>query len=482
MKCHPTAKWEHRTAAVRVYSGDKLVKRKEVLAIAGGHFISSKLVLGRNMSSHVSNSDNRLVFETTLAGVDAFPWPMRCDIICNCDVNSSFRKARVIENGCPVNQALMDLRVHAIEPGRLAFSFIPLSFGDSDRFRLQCLTTAFPRATSVAEQCTLMRGKENKQPPPLKDKKRNLRMNRNTEIFSDVGNSIQYDNWSVFWARNQQDRETYVRVGNDKGYFGAAIGVPDQSAAVHTGWGNFALASSVEVTDMEAGVGIAYGAYGVRVDNDLDDYQTAVEVVAGAVEVDTVVDMLDRDYGQRVKVRNTEIAFRHDFFDVQDPDVDDDVELATEIVVSHKSSIVALGFDVDDSEYGVSVGKNDKQFALLRDFDERQTHFQGNWGDNWQLVLNGDFPDFQSTEVFTQVGFGKLGNAYVEVGAGVGGDGIPQGMAEIETEDLGLAMNFVDDDGDRVLLYSISIGKFSYVWESWIILDNIRVPLVVEPT
>jgi len=302
-------------------------------------------------------------------------------------------------------------------------------------------------------------------------------------LITELSNEIVYDNWAVQWGRDfEAGGDTAVQVGNDFGFVGVGIGFADRETSVNTGWGKLGVSVSTDESDLEGGVGVSYGAYSVRVDQDLDDRQTAVEVVARGVESGTNVDILDRDYGQRVKVRNTEVAVRHDFDDVQDPSVDDDEELATEVFAGYKSVAVAVGTDVDDTEYAVSTGVLGYQFSVLRDFDERETDFQGNWADGYQLVLNGDFPDSVSTEVFIQVGFGVLGVTYVQVGAGVGGDGIPQGSAEVETEDFGLGVDFIDDAGDRLFLYSITVGKFTYIWESEVVTEGLQIPLIIGAT
>jgi len=46
----------------------------------------------------------------------------------------------------------------------------------------------------------------------------------------------------------------------------------------------------------------------------------------------------------------------------------------------------------------------------------------------------------------------------------------------VETSSVGVGVDFIDDGGDRLFLYSITVGKFTYVWESEILPDNILVP------
>eukprot|EP00923_Selenidium_pygospionis_P014417 GHVN01024747.1.p3 GENE.GHVN01024747.1~~GHVN01024747.1.p3 ORF type:complete len:188 (-),score=24.20 GHVN01024747.1:796-1359(-) len=158
--------------------------------------------------------------------------------------------------------------------------------------------------------------------------------------------------------------------------------------------------------------------------------------------------------------------------------------MATEIFVGFRSASAAIAFDVLDTQYGVSIGARGYAINVLRDFDERRSDIQANWGNGWQLVLTGDFDDRLSTEKFGLIGFGRLGRAYISAGVGVGDDGIPQGGVELETADFGLAVDFVDDAGTRVFAYDITVGKFTYLWESIVVPANIELPVILgaQPT
>eukprot|EP00922_Rhytidocystis_sp_ex-Travisia-forbesii_P031591 GHVS01046746.1.p1 GENE.GHVS01046746.1~~GHVS01046746.1.p1 ORF type:complete len:168 (-),score=48.61 GHVS01046746.1:187-690(-) len=159
----------------------------------------------------------------------------------------------------------------------------------------------------------------------------------------------------------------------------------------------------------------------------------------------------------------------------------DDEELASEVFVGERSLGVAVGADLYDTEYGVSAGVGGVRVAALRNFEQKQTDIQGNWGDGWQAVVGGDFIDPYSDEVAFGVGVGQLGKAYVQAGAGIGSDGVPQGSAEFEGEDIGLEVAFVDDNGNRVMNYGITVGKFTYRWGSEVDVDNLVLPLRPPP-
>eukprot|EP01068_Selenidium_serpulae_P005298 Selendium_serpulae@DN3962_c0_g1_i2.p1 len=305
-------------------------------------------------------------------------------------------------------------------------------------------------------------------------------LNRYTPLadrsIQQANNFISYDNWAVNWGRDVATRSTRAQVGNDFGFFGAGLGVEQRNSQVFTGWRDALFELTTDRTNQAAGVGFIKGNYGVKLDRSNLENTWASEVVARATEFSTLVDFLDRDYGQRVKIRDFEAVFRHDFDEFVRQDGG---ELATEVFIAFKTLGVAISSDVADTEFGVSIGYRGYQISALRDFNARQTDIQANFGNGWQLSLLGDFPDIDSTELFGKAAFGKLGRAYVSASAGIGDDGIPQAGAEVQTTDMGFGVDFVDNNGNRFFLYSITIGKFSYIWESRVVPDNFRIPVIL---
>ena len=51
----------------------------------------------------------------------------------------------------------------------------------------------------------------------------------------------------------------------------------------------------------------------------MSNLATAVEIIARGMETGTVIDRVNRDYGQRLRIRNFEIAARHAFKNKQNP-------------------------------------------------------------------------------------------------------------------------------------------------------------------
>lgn len=116
----------------------------------------------------------------------------------------------------------------------------------------------------------------------------------------------------------------------------------------------------------EVGVGLALGPYGVNVDRSQNYKATAVEVLARGLEAGTLIDFVDRNFGQRLKVRNFEISVRHDFDDFFFPT---DTGLGTEILLGYKGVNAAVATDVREKRVGMTVGIRGYNVAVLHDFD-----------------------------------------------------------------------------------------------------------------
>lgn len=62
------------------------------------------------------------------------------------------------------------------------------------------------------------------------------------------------------------------------------------------------------------------------------------------------------------------------------------------------------------------------------------------------------------------------------LGGGIGNDGIPEASLEAQTPDVGVFMRFLEFGSDRTLQTAMTIGKFTYIWESVITPHNLRIP------
>lgn len=232
-------------------------------------------------------------------------------------------------------------------------------------------------------------------------------------FFQRTSNDIIYDNWWAAWSRAAAPRTTSALVANEFGFVSGGVGLRDGVTDVSTGWKDIVVTEYSNRANQELSIGAAKGKYGVFVDRSNLSRATAVEVVARFFESATLVDFLDRDYGQRISIRNFDLSIRHDFDEFIDPTPD---EFATEILVAFRDLGVALSTDVADSRYGITVGFRGRQISVLHDFDERFSDILLNWGRGWQIVLETDFVDPYSQEIFARLGFGRLGRGYFAIG------------------------------------------------------------------
>lgn len=232
-------------------------------------------------------------------------------------------------------------------------------------------------------------------------------------------------NWSVGVSRSPQSRSESFRIS--KADFFSAVGEVDlDSRGVSGSWSwkdKVAVSGSQDLANEQFSGAVKVKGYGVKVmRNNLED-ATAVDVTLPFIDVGTMANVLDRNYGARVHVRDFEIMVRHDFDEhvYQDPS-----KLASQMAFSWKDIGVSVGTDLVDTRYAVGVGIKGYKFSALRDFDDRQTDFVGNWGDGWQLYLSSNLPDTSSRAAMAKVGFGNIHKTYVMAGAGIGEDGIPE--------------------------------------------------------
>lgn len=211
------------------------------------------------------------------------------------------------------------------------------------------------------------------------------------------------------------------------------------------------------------------------------DNALGVNVETPEVGIGMLGNILDRNYGGRVRIKEFEIGVRHDFDEYV---YQDKTQLGTEFYMSYKNFSLALGGDISDSKYGVGFGLDDYQISVLRDFDEREFSFDTQWKNGWELNLQSNFPDEYSTATTATVGFGNIHRAWIVAGGGVGQDGIPEFTTKIQTPISGVMFDLSEGkNNEKKLSTGISFGKTTFVWSSKVAMDNIRVPLLfgIEP-
>ena len=270
-----------------------------------------------------------------------------------------------------------------------------------------------------------------------------------------------------------------VEVNYAKGPFSflQSLGLKEGFSKTNFGWKDVYTSVLAVEEEEELAVGVIKGKYGVNVDYSNLQKATMVDVIAGKVEVGTLVNVLDQDYGQRVKVGDFDILIRHDFDEFMDQDPD---EVATEVFLGFKSVGVSVMTDLVDTEYGVVVSVKGQTVSWIQDFDEHVRRIQTNVGNGWQAVLAQDLPDEYSDKTFNQFGVGKLDKLYIAVGAGVATNKVPLATVDVQTRDTKVGVALREEDEQNLLTLSLGIGDVSYEWESVVYPVEVTIPILFQ--
>lgn len=293
-----------------------------------------------------------------------------------------------------------------------------------------------------------------------------------------INNRIGYGDRSIELDTDTESlRHPGFLYSGPKGMGGAFVDLDSRRVETHAGAGAFNLHTITELYREIVGVGVGYKDWGFGMERNNKDDSLYGQFEAPNVTVKALTDLGGRNYGANIEVKDFGFLLRHDFDEhiKQDPS-----KLGTEFMVAYKSAGVAVGTDVKDTKYGVSVGLLGYQMSVLKDFNDRQTDFQGNFGDGWQLYTSYDAPDANDRGVRAKVGFGKLDKIYVDAGAGIKKDMTPELSTSLRTKKSHIVLDFNADGPGKDKRYAtalFNIGKFSYRWKSDIALENIYLPL-----
>lgn len=286
-------------------------------------------------------------------------------------------------------------------------------------------------------------------------------------------NQVSYGPWFAKWGRNKPEKSSQVVVASDFGFLDNAVSGTQKELSFGGGWKNMMGAFSYNEIRQELALSGAVGNYGIKVDRSQTYNATAVEIFARGFQSGTLLNFVDRNFGQRFRIRNFEISLQHDFDDYFYPA---DPGFGTEFMVQYRGANLVLANDISERKIGVSVGLRGCNVAVLHDFDQYLTEVQANAGRGWQLAFGWDFPDMYSSATFVEAGFGRLNRVFAQAGAGVGDDGVPQASARLQTRNIGVDLDFLNEFGQRIFQYAVTVGRFSYVWQASVDLSAIRVP------
>lgn len=299
---------------------------------------------------------------------------------------------------------------------------------------------------------------------------------RNGNIMPHIFNQYIAGPAVVTWGGNTGRGSAETSILTPGGYGMGGITRSARSGYFATGARGNSFQVAADEMARAASVGFGRKWYGLVVDRQMNERSTAVEARMRNVDVVSVTDILDRSYGQRVGVRNFGINIRHDLDDLVSGN---DGDAGTEFLVQYKSIGVSVATDVLDTRYFISVGMMGVNVAAARDFNSYANNLQVNWGRGWQIFLESDFPDDLDPGIAQAVGVGKPNRMYLSVGSGVGPDMLPQAAVNLQLPFSAIGVGVLEKVGRRIAQYSITAGRFTYLWESVLIPDNLRVPLMM---
>ncbi|PFH36548.1 hypothetical protein BESB_047400 [Besnoitia besnoiti] len=293
----------------------------------------------------------------------------------------------------------------------------------------------------------------------------------------DLRNKVIYGPWALNWNRATTSRTTRVSLGGRRGAISVGSSAASYVTTANINWNRTAVTFAARPNDQAVKLGILRGRYGVDVARSNRLRTSAVETVMRYVETATVVDQINRTYGQRVRVRRFSFNYTRDFTIPRFDSPGRTPGLRQELAVNWGSLGISVGTDVPDNEYAISVGLRGYQFSVLRDFFQRLTQFQGNWGRGWQLEIATKFEDPISNLVYYQVGFGRLGRLYATAGAGIGSENTPMALVQVQGNDASVAFKAVQEAGVRVFNIGFTVGRFTYSWDSVVEYERVALPL-----
>eukprot|EP00917_Polyrhabdina_sp_WS-2016_P031999 GHVP01068302.1.p1 GENE.GHVP01068302.1~~GHVP01068302.1.p1 ORF type:complete len:341 (-),score=57.06 GHVP01068302.1:143-1165(-) len=134
-------------------------------------------------------------------------------------------------------------------------------------------------------------------------------------FIQEVFNEYVYGPWAVGWGHDFIDRTTKAQVGSRLGFVGLGTSINQLETTFNTAWKSTLVHASFDERDQSSGVGILKGRYGVNIDRSNVNHATAAQIIARNSEFATLTDFVDENYGQRVRIRDFEINFQHDFDD-----------------------------------------------------------------------------------------------------------------------------------------------------------------------
>ncbi|EZG66646.1 hypothetical protein GNI_077960 [Gregarina niphandrodes] len=297
------------------------------------------------------------------------------------------------------------------------------------------------------------------------------------------GADVGWDQWGASISRDNRLGDTAVKVGKKDGVtVSQSVGVKNRSVQTDVRYKDMVRVDAGHDLELDQyHVGTFVKGFGVDVKRENDQDATGVLVETPNVTVGAMGNLLDRNYGARIRIKDVEVMARHDF---DQHLYEDKKKLATELAIKAGPHLgVAVGTDLRQEKFGLGLGLNGTQFGGMADLDDRQlkltSTLRARRGDPWHYYVEADLPDAKSRATHAAVGVGKTDRHVVTAGGGIGDDGLPEFMARWSGRDAAVQVQLDDKTNQkRKFTTGFQFGRFHYVWDSNLLLENIPVPLV----
>lgn len=178
----------------------------------------------------------------------------------------------------------------------------------------------------------------------------------------------------------------------------------------------------------------------IGVDHSAEVRSSAIDVATKRVALSTLTKQNDRDYGQRVKVKDVNVLVRHDFDNWLMPDSYG--EAGTEFQVGYKGIGMTGEVDRTGQRAGFQTNVGSISSGVILDADDRKFFTSAATAGGWQWLGTGNLADLKDDTNWARIGFGKQNVLFTRIGAGINKDGTPMLSHDLQTKDLGLSSSY----------------------------------------
>lgn len=241
------------------------------------------------------------------------------------------------------------------------------------------------------------------------------------------------------------------------------------------------LASVFSDKGQHLGATVDYKNYGVSIFKDYANRYATYEILARGVENATLISQTDREYGQRIKVRDFDILVSHDFDDWLMPNssqMNNGVlaDPSTVFYLNHKALSLSAHSNRSQKNAGVGLGLGNVVGVTAEiDADQREALIAMSLANAWNAEAILDFPDYDSDRLYFKLGMGSK-HVYIGAGAGITKDGLPEFSTTSRVGRTVTSTDWIFDPRHperMIATHTIGFGKYVYSYEGHAIPQNI---------